>query len=105
MMEKLPLKPNILLVTGMTFVSGILALAALVFANSGVVMPGTESPLMLAKEIQLLLASYFGGSMTGTVALATQMADNPAPNPHQAHLDHEYRMAQLELEEDLSLAE
>ena len=84
------IKPNALyLATG----SGVLAAGTLAVLCLG---PVGIAAITMGTEIQLLLATAFGMSLASTIGLAAQVAQDPAPNPHQSHLDHEYRMAQLE---------
>ena len=75
-------KKNVLALSGMAFILGAGALAALILGGL----------LDWDLEIMIPLAVTFGASGASLIGLGAQCAQSDPPNPHQAHLDHEFRM-------------
>ena len=78
-------RKNVLVLAGMSCIVAAAA-TALLFAGA------------LPLEVMLLLVGIMSTAGGGTLVLAGQVAQNDPPNPHKDELDHQYRMAQLEVQ-------
>lgn len=87
------LKPNVLIIAGLSF---------LAFAATGGVMLYMAANGYGDHDIMLILAAALGASGTAFIALGSQVAADPAPNPHRELLNHQEALAKLEHEENMA---
>ena len=81
------LRRNALIFSGMAFLAFMLIGIALII--------GAVSNWKI--ELLLILAVAVGAAGGQFIGLAAQVMAPDPPNPHAAELDHQYRMAQLDL--------